>query len=125
MTQDTIVIIDLGSEESARLAREIRALGVYSEIHPHDLTAQQWAGLSNVKGIVLNGGPNNMLDGEPVRPSQAILNSGVPMLAVDFPGVEGAQTAELPADDAGRAKLLGDFVFGACGALIGKYFYPD
>ena len=38
MKQDMIVILDLGSEENARLAREIRALGVYSEIHPHDIT---------------------------------------------------------------------------------------
>ena len=38
MKQDMIVILDLGSEENSALAREIRALGVYSEIHPHDIT---------------------------------------------------------------------------------------
>ena len=38
MKQDMIVILDLGSEENPRLAREIRALGVYSEIYPHDIT---------------------------------------------------------------------------------------
>ena len=32
MKQDMIVILDLGSEENPRLAREIRSLGVYSEI---------------------------------------------------------------------------------------------
>ena len=32
MKQDMILILDLGSEENPRLAREIRALGVYSEI---------------------------------------------------------------------------------------------
>ena len=41
MKQDMIVILDLGSEENPRLAREIRALGVYSEIHPHDITRAQ------------------------------------------------------------------------------------
>ena len=41
MKQDMIVILDLGSEENARLAREIRALGVYSEIHPHDITLEE------------------------------------------------------------------------------------
>ena len=41
MKQDMIVILDLGSEENPRLAREIRALGVYSEIHPHDLTLKR------------------------------------------------------------------------------------
>ena len=38
MKQDMILILDLGSEENPRLAREIRTLGVYSEIYPHDIT---------------------------------------------------------------------------------------
>lgn len=117
MTQDMIVIIDLGSEESARLAREVRALGVYSEIHPHDLTPQQWAELPNVKGIVLNGGPNNMLNGAAVQPSGAILESGVPMLAVDFACAAAArQAASIWQDTSARRELLREFVFGACGA---------
>ena len=63
MKQDMILILDLGSEENPRLAREIRALGVYSEIHPHDITADELAALPNVKGIILNGGPNRVVDG--------------------------------------------------------------
>ena len=55
MKQDMILILDLGSEENPRLAREIRALGVYSAIHPHDITADELAALPNVKGIILNG----------------------------------------------------------------------
>ena len=41
MKQDMILVLDLGSEENPRLAREIRALGVYSEIHPHDITLEE------------------------------------------------------------------------------------
>ena len=41
MKQDMILILDLGSGENAQLAREIRALGVYSEIHPHDITLEE------------------------------------------------------------------------------------
>ena len=63
MKQDTIVILDLGSDENPRLAREIRALGVYSEIHPHDITLQQLQALPNVKGVILNGGVNRVVDG--------------------------------------------------------------
>ena len=33
MKQDMILILDLGSEENPKIAREIRALGVYTEIH--------------------------------------------------------------------------------------------
>ena len=43
MKQDMILILDLGSEENPKIAREIRALGVYTEIHPHDITAEELA----------------------------------------------------------------------------------
>ena len=38
MIHNMIAILDLGSTQSAQIAREIRALGVYSEIHPNDIT---------------------------------------------------------------------------------------
>ena len=52
MKQDMIVILDLGSHENTVVARAIRALGVYSEIYPHDITAQELKALPNVKGII-------------------------------------------------------------------------
>ncbi len=63
MKQDMILILDLGSEENPKIAREIRALGVYTEIHPHDITAEELAKLPGVKGIILNGGVNRVVDG--------------------------------------------------------------
>ena len=63
MKQDMIVILDLGSHENTVLARAIRALGVYSEIYPHDITVKELNELPNVKGIIINGGPNNIIDG--------------------------------------------------------------
>ena len=67
MKQDMIVILDLGSTENTVLAREIRELGVYSEIHPHDITVDELQKLDNVKGIILNGGENRVVDGEEVQ----------------------------------------------------------
>ena len=58
MKQDLIVILDLGSTQNTVIARDIRDLGVYSEIHPHDITVDEVKALQNVKGIVLNGGEN-------------------------------------------------------------------
>ena len=66
MRQDMIVILDLGSTENTVVARQIRDMGVYSEIHPHDITIEQLNRMENVKGIILNGGPNRMVDGAPV-----------------------------------------------------------
>ena len=52
MKQDMIVILDLGSTENTVVARAIRDMGVYSEIHPHDITVDGLKALDNVKGII-------------------------------------------------------------------------
>ena len=86
MKQDMILILDLGSEETPRLAREIRALGVYSEIHPHDITLEEVKALPNVKGIILNGGPNRVVDGVEIDAAKEIYNHDVPVLLADHKG---------------------------------------
>ncbi len=63
MKQDMIVILDLGSTDNTGVARKIRDLGVYSEIYPHDITVDELVALPGVKGIILNGGPNHIVDG--------------------------------------------------------------
>ena len=83
MKQDMIVILDLGSTQNTALARAIRALGVYSEIYPHDITEEQLKVLPNVKGIILNGGPNRVVDGVEIDASAAVYKSGYPLLAID------------------------------------------
>ena len=85
MKQDMIVIIDLGSEENSLLAREIRALGVYSEIYPHDITLKELQANTNIKGIILNGGPNNVVDGVEIDVNKEIYELGVPFIALNFP----------------------------------------
>ena len=82
MKQDMIVILDLGSHENTVLARAIRALGVYSEIYPHDITVEELKALPNVKGIIINGGPKsgNLFDRNPCygsRPRQGSLRSKI------------------------------------------------
>ena len=66
MKQDNILVLDLGSSENTTIARWVRDLGVYSEIHPHDITAGDIQNLKTVKGIILNGGKNNIVDGEAI-----------------------------------------------------------
>ena len=81
MKQDMIVILDLGSHENTVLARAIRALGVYSEIYPHDITVDELKALPNVKGIIINGGPNNIIDGVAIDVNHDIYNAGFPVMA--------------------------------------------
>lgn len=111
MKQDMIVILDLGSEENPRLAREIRALGVYSEIYPHDITLAELNALPNVKGIILNGGPNHVVDGVEIDACSDIYGCGLPLLQLGHKG-----GAPWPTDAAQRKAVLSEFVFDACGA---------
>ena len=111
MKQDMIVVLDLGSEENPKIAREIRALGVYSEIHPHDITLAQLKALPNVKGIILNGGPNRVVDGVEIDIRQEIYDCDIPALLVDHRGDD-----PWPADDQERKTALENFIFTICGA---------
>ena len=111
MKQDMILILDLGSDKNPQIAREIRALGVYTAIHAHDLSAAELAALPNVKGIILNGGPNRIVNGAAIDASQAVYDFGCPILAVDH-----KDAPAFPAEEAARRERLSQFVFGTCGA---------
>ena len=109
MKQDLIVILDLGSTQNTVIAREIRDLGVYSEIHPHDITAEELKALPNVKGIILNGGENRVVDELEVQIRPELYELGYPMLSVDYPQSKcAAQFAELPDKGALRKFLFED-----------------
>ena len=110
MQQDMIVIIDLGSEQNTLIARDIRTLGVYSEIHPHDITADELKALPNVKGIILNGGVNRVVDGVSIDASEAVYESGLPLLVVDHNGKVEQNIANWPEDESERHDVLSDFI---------------
>ncbi|MEG2145050.1 MAG: glutamine-hydrolyzing GMP synthase [Lachnospiraceae bacterium] len=116
MKQDMIVILDLGSTENTVLAREIRTLGVYSEIYPHDITVKELQALTNMKGIIINGGPNHVVDGVRIDVNREIYQLGCPVMAVEHE----LALCELKLDkwsDANQMKeMLNEFVFHICKA---------
>ena len=117
MKQDMIVILDLGSHENTVVARAIRALGVYSEIYPHDITVDELKALPNVKGIIINGGPNNVIDGVAIDVNHDIYNAGFPVMAA---GHEKAlcdvKIAELGNDVEAVKEAVKEFVLDTCKA---------
>ena len=116
MKQDMIVILDLGSDENTTLAREIRALGVYSEIYPHDITKAEIEKLANVKGILLNGGEYRVVDGNAIQVHDEIFDLNCPIMAIDHPTTRCECINAWPSDDAKREGLLKNFVFDKCHA---------
>jgi len=108
MNKDTIVIIDLGSTDNSVLARMIRGMGVYSEILPHDATSEQLRAFPKLRGLILSGGQNRVVDGRPVQPSAAVLASGLPQIAFACPDLLAIN------HDAFSEDLVRSFVFVTC-----------
>ena len=117
MKQDMIVILDLGSHENTVLARAIRTMGVYSEIYPHDITANELKALPNVKGIIINGGPNNVIDGVTIDVLPEIYEAGFPVIAAGHDkALCNIKLGEFASDDSAVTNALKDFVFETCKA---------
>ncbi len=105
-----IVILDMGSTENTVIARQIRDMGVYSEIHPHDITPEALKALNNVKGIILNGGENRVVDGVAVDVDPAIYDCGYPVMSIDHPTAKCDEKYDtMPAED-----VIKKFVFDTC-----------
>ena len=117
MKQDMIVILDLGSHENTVVARAIRALGVYSEIYPHDITAAELKALPGVKGVIINGGPNNVVDGVEIDVLPEIYEAGLPVIAAGHAKAQCEVKMEQFKDDEEAIKAaLKSFVFDTCKA---------
>ena len=84
MTHDErIVILDFGSQYTQLIARKVREVGVYAEIHPFSISEADLKAL-NPKGIILSGGPNSVYaDGAP-HPSFNVFEQGVPVLGICY-----------------------------------------
>lgn len=116
MKQDMIAILDLGSEENSRLARAVRELGVYNEIYPHDITKDELAAVPNLKGIILNGGRNNIVDGQAVTSGEWVFEAAPVMLIEHAQSGKQADLEKLPAEDTLLLEALRGFVYGICKA---------
>ncbi|MBE5852216.1 MAG: glutamine-hydrolyzing GMP synthase [Lachnospiraceae bacterium] len=112
MKQDMIVILDLGSTENTVVARQIRDMGVYSEIHPHDITVDELKALNNVKGVILNGGENRVVDGVAVDVMPEIYDCGFPVISIDHPTSKCETKYDSLPDDA----TMKAFLFDVCKA---------
>lgn len=114
MRQDMLLVVDMGSTRNTDVARAIRALGVYSEICNYDVTAEEIAKMPNVKGIVANGGPNDVVDGQKIGLSDEIKNCGLPVFTFDYE--DNGTVHPMPEEDEAIQEDLRSFVFDTCKA---------
>ncbi len=78
---EMILILDFGSQYTQLIARRIRELNVYCEIHPWNKIPKIE---SNVKGVILSGSPFSVRDASSPRPDLSEIKGKIPLLGVCF-----------------------------------------
>lgn len=82
--QETILILDFGSQYTQLIARKVRELNVYCEIHPFHFINSQKFNSQNYKGIILSGSPFSVRQKKSPQPDLKILRGKAPLLGVCY-----------------------------------------
>ncbi|OGU77095.1 MAG: glutamine-hydrolyzing GMP synthase [Ignavibacteria bacterium RBG_16_34_14] len=80
---DVILIIDFGSQYTQLITRRVREANVYSEIHSHNISANE-VKILLPSGIILSGGPMSVYDEDSPQLDPEILNLGIPVLGICY-----------------------------------------
>lgn len=105
--QETILILDFGSQYTQLIARRLREMNVYCEIHPWNKTPEI---KENIKGVILSGSPFSVRDERSPKPDLEVLKGKTPLLGVCF-GAQflannfGGEVLPSSTREYGRAKL--------------------
>lgn len=108
-TQETVPILDFGSQYVQLIARRVREAGVFSVLVRPDISAAELKKMSP-KGIILSGGPNSVYEDGAPKCDPAIFDLGVPILGICY-GLQimaynmGGKVAPAQAREYGRVKL--------------------
>ncbi|MGR3341681.1 MAG: glutamine-hydrolyzing GMP synthase [Paracoccaceae bacterium] len=81
---DRLLIIDFGSQVTQLIARRLRELNVYCEIHPYQTVTDDFLGTFAPKAVVLSGGPASVMDSSAPRPANKVFELGVPVLGICY-----------------------------------------
>jgi GMP synthase (glutamine-hydrolysing) len=83
-SHDRLLIIDFGSQVTQLIARRLRELNVYCEIHPYQNVTDAFLAEFAPKAIIFSGGPDSVMrEGSP-RPPQSAYSVGVPILGICY-----------------------------------------
>ena len=87
MTQhmhDRLLIIDFGSQVTQLIARRLRELNVYCEIHPYQSVTDAFLADFAPKAIIFSGGPDSVTRAGSPRPPKSAYSLGVPILGICY-----------------------------------------
>tara|TARA_R110000868_G_scaffold184687_4_gene426346 strand:+ start:182 stop:1756 length:1575 start_codon:yes stop_codon:yes gene_type:complete len=78
-----ILIIDFGSQYTQLIARRVRELGVYCEIHSDTISSEEVSSFAPA-GIILSGGPESVTAESTPRAADAVFTLGCPVLGICY-----------------------------------------
>ncbi len=78
-----ILILDFGAQYTQLIARRVRELGVYCEIHPWDMSDAA-VRLFRPRGVILSGGPESVTGSQSPHAPPAVFELGVPVLGICY-----------------------------------------
>ncbi|HRH10158.1 MAG TPA: glutamine-hydrolyzing GMP synthase [Bacteroidia bacterium] len=79
--QEQILILDFGSQYTQLIARRLREINVYCEIHPFNKIP---ALNSSIKGVILSGSPHSVREENPPKPDISHIKGKIPLLGVCY-----------------------------------------
>lgn len=80
---ERVVVLDFGGQYNQLIARRIRDLGVFSELVPYNISAEELKAMAP-KGIVFSGGPNSVYDPNALMCDKQIFDLGIPILGICY-----------------------------------------
>ena len=107
--RETILVLDFGGQYNQLIARRVRECGVYCEVRPFTMTAEEIRRMAP-KGIILTGGPNSVYDMTSPHGDPAIFDMGIPVLGICY-GAQlmawtlGGKVATAPVSEYGRTEV--------------------
>jgi len=78
-----ILILDFGAQYTQLIARRVRELGVFCEIHPWDMSDTDVQAFG-ARGVILSGGPESVSDTQPPKAPESVFSLGVPVLGICY-----------------------------------------
>ncbi|MCF2876596.1 MULTISPECIES: glutamine-hydrolyzing GMP synthase [unclassified Tenacibaculum] len=81
MQQHNVLILDFGSQYTQLIARRVRELNIYCEIHPYNKIPEN---LNNFKAVILSGSPSSVRSDEAPHPDLSEIRGKKPLLAVCY-----------------------------------------
>ena len=79
-----LLVVDFGSQVTQLIARRLRELNVYCEVHPFQNVTEAFLQEFAPRAVIFSGGPASVLNGDAPRPPVSVFETGVPILGICY-----------------------------------------